>query len=100
MIETIIVMALGAFVFFASVCRLAPMQLGRHRTVWICIYLCFAGYAFGEALSAGWALANNHSVDLLSALGLAGAAMMLWASRHTWQAGPPKHMWVSATETS
>ena len=95
MIEALLVLALAVFVLFASACRLGAMQILRFRTDWNLIYLLFAAYAFGEGLNACRTLAGGGEIPDLAAVALAGMAMMLWSSRHTWTNGPPKHMRVT-----
>ena len=78
-------LAVAAFVFFASIFRLAPMHVAQHKALWIAGYMCMA---LGAVVSVH---DISHGAASWSALlwGTA-AALYLIGSRHSWHAGVPR----------
>lgn len=90
MIDTLHALAqllLAVFVFFASLCRLAPMHALQHKFLWVLVYF---GMAAG-AVTAGYevSIARPSWAGLIWGL---SAALYLWNSRVSWKHGVPKHL--------
>lgn len=85
-------LALAGAVLFATVCRLDPMELGKHKPLWLGVYMAFAVGALWQLIEAARALMGLAQLYAPAALYLIGAGLYLWGSRHTWAKGPPAFM--------
>jgi len=99
MIECAVVLALAAWVFAASVCRLAKMKLGAHKLLWIGVYLCSGWLGLAEILDAAHAIRHGGGLEWPSVVALVGFGLLIIGTHATWRHGPPEHVLTTWTAT-
>ena len=85
---SVIIELLALAVVSASVCRLKDLHITVHKLIWVAFY--FFGLFCGSAAALYDTVTGGPRWSTL--LLLLGAALFLWASRHSWHDGAPRFL--------